>query len=60
MKLKNLPKSERPREKLIKYGKENLSDSELLAIILKTGTYDLNVIDVAHSLLKEIVNITNL
>ncbi len=60
MKLKNLPKSERPREKLVKYGKENLSDSELLAIILKTGTYDLNVIDVAHSLLKEIVNITNL
>ena len=31
MKLKQLPKTELPREKLIKFGKEKLSDSELLA-----------------------------
>ena len=60
MKLKDLPKSERPREKLIKYGKENLSNSELLALILKTGTKNINAIDVSHNLLKEIGNITNL
>lgn len=60
MKLKDLPKSERPREKLIKYGKENLSNSELLALILKTGTKNINVIDVSHNLLNEIGDITNL
>lgn len=60
MKLKQIPKSERPREKLIKYGKENLSNSELLALILKTGIKDINAVDVANNLLKEIGNITNL
>ena len=35
--IKNLPKDERPRERLRKYGPENLRDSDLLAIILKDG-----------------------
>ena len=35
MNLREIPISERPREKLLKYGKENLSDAELLAIVLK-------------------------
>lgn len=34
MKIKDLPKSDRPREKLIAKGVENLKDSELLAILL--------------------------
>lgn len=37
-KIKELPKVERPREKLIKKGVENLKDAELLAILLRTGT----------------------
>ena len=41
--IKNLPKSERPRERLKKVGVENLTDSELLAIILKTGTKEKSV-----------------
>ena len=38
MKIKELPISERPYEKLEKYGEESLSNAELLAIIIKTGT----------------------
>lgn len=34
-KIKDLPKIERPREKLEKYGPERLSDSELLASVIK-------------------------
>ena len=37
-KIKDLPKVERPREKLIAKGSENLKDEELLAVLLGTGT----------------------
>ncbi len=60
MKLKEVPIEERPREKLLKYGRENLSDSELLAIILKTGTKDCNVNELAIKTLKELNGIENL
>lgn len=60
MKLKEIPNSERPREKLLKYGKENLTDSELLAIILKTGPKGENVCDLSIKLLKEIKKLENL
>ena len=33
MNLKEVPKTERPREKLLKYGKENLTDAELSATL---------------------------
>ena len=36
--IKNLPLEERPREKLIAYGAGALTDGELLAILLRTGT----------------------
>ncbi len=51
--VKELPESERPREKLIKHGAENLSDAELLAIVLRNGTKDQNVIDLARSILRD-------
>ena len=38
--MKELPKSERPYEKLELYGEKTLSNAELLAIIIKTGTKD--------------------
>ena len=37
-KIKDLPKHEMPREKLIEKGVENLWDVELMAILLRTGT----------------------
>lgn len=50
--MKNLPESERPYEKFLKYGEEQLSDAELLAIILKTGTAKENSLDVARRILQ--------
>lgn len=60
MKLKEIPNSERPREKLLRYGKENLSDSELLALILKTGSRGENVCDLSINLLKQIGGLSNI
>lgn len=60
MKLKELPVTERPREKLMKYGKENLTDSELLALILKTGTNGQNVMELSHNIVNQIEKIENL
>ena len=42
MKIKEIPISERPREKLIKKGASSLSSSELLAIILGEGVKNVN------------------
>lgn len=50
MKIKSLPLGDRPREKLIKNGPKTLSNSELLAIILRTGNKKENVINVANKL----------
>ncbi len=52
--MKNLPESERPYERLLKYGASSLSDAELIAILLKTGTKDENVVDIAKRLLLSI------
>jgi len=51
MKIKDLPKSDRPREKLIAKGAENLRDSELLAILLRTGRAGKNVVEIASQVL---------
>jgi len=51
-KIKDWPEDERPRERLIKFGEESLSDSQLLAIILRTGNgTKSNAIDLARMLL---------
>ena len=52
LKMKELPISERPYEKLELYGPEMLSNAELLAIIIKTGTKNENSISVAQKVLK--------
>ncbi len=51
-KIKDLPKVERPREKLMQYGPEKLSASELLAILLRSGRKGENVIELANKILK--------
>jgi DNA repair protein RadC len=50
--IKELPSSERPRERLLHYGPGALSTGELLAIILRTGTSDENVLRMSQRLLK--------
>lgn len=52
-KMKEIPDEERPRERLIKYGPSNLSDSQLLSILLKTGYHNKNVYDLAVEILKK-------
>jgi len=49
--LKDWPKLERPREKLIYSGPSSLSDAELLAIFLRTGVKGCHVVDLARQLL---------
>ena len=49
--IKDLPASEKPRERLLAKGANALRDSELIAILLQTGTQGLSAIDVAQSLL---------
>ena len=50
-KVKDWPKDERPRERLLKYGAESLSDAQLLAIILRTGGGGKGVMALAMELL---------
>jgi len=52
MKIKELPLSERPYEKLEEYGSESLSNAELLAIIIKTGTKEKSSVAIAQEILK--------
>lgn len=50
----DLPRIERPREKLIKYGASRLSNAELLAIMLRTGRKGENVLSLAHRFLRTV------
>jgi DNA repair protein RadC len=52
-KIKDLPENEKPRERLLNYGSQTLSDTELLAIILRTGCKNLSVLDLAQKILSE-------
>lgn len=52
-KIKDLPKIDRPREKMEKYGPGKLSNAELLAILLRTGTKDLNVLKLSQKILQK-------
>lgn len=51
IKLADLPKNERPREKLLRYGAESLSNGELLAIILRTGSKSENILNLSNRIL---------
>ena len=51
MKIKELPETERPYEKLELYGEQVLSNAELLAIIIKSGTKEKTSIEMANEIL---------
>jgi len=53
MRIKDIPKENRPRERLKQNGIDVLSNSELLAIILQKGTRKENVIDMSNRLLSK-------
>ena len=63
--VRDLPEEERPREKLIRQGAASLSDTELLAILLRTGTSSVSVLHLAEEVLpkyqdKGLVSIMNI
>jgi len=58
--IKDLPLIDRPRERLLKYGTESLSNEELLSIILRAGTKDICVKELSNNILKSINNINDL
>lgn len=49
--VREMPVDEQPREKLLTYGAETLSEAELIAILLRTGSRGLNVLDTARALI---------
>jgi DNA repair protein RadC len=53
MTITNWPLAERPREKLLAQGSQNLSNAELIAIFLRTGVRGKTAVDIARELLNE-------
>ena len=54
--IKNLPETQRPYEKCLRQGVSALSDSELLAVILRSGTMGTNSISLSNKILKNMEN----
>lgn len=53
IKVKDIPLDDRPREKLLLRGAQSLTDAELLAILLRTGTKGVSVIELAQSVIQK-------
>lgn len=51
--MKELPESERPMEKMMRRGSDGLSDAELLAIVIGTGTPRANAVELADAILRK-------
>lgn len=60
MKIKDIPKINRPIERMLNNGSESLSIEELLAILLRTGTKDKSAKDLALNILSKLDNISDL
>ena len=56
MKIKELPEMEKPYEKLENYGATKLSDAELLAVIIKSGTKNKTSIELIYNTEYEFLN----
>lgn len=53
MAIPDLPRSERPREKLLSHGPTTLTDAELLAIFIRTGIKGRSAIEIAHDIINQ-------
>lgn len=51
--VREIPLADRPRERMLSQGAEALSNAELLAILLRTGTYGCSAVDLADRILKQ-------
>lgn len=60
IRVNDIPLNERPIEKLLKFGVKSLSDAELLAILLRTGTKGENVINLSSRIIAELKGLDGL
>ncbi|QVK20166.1 DNA repair protein RadC [Mycoplasmatota bacterium] len=60
MLIKEITRNERPRERANRYGIKSLSNNELLAVLLRTGTKDISAIEVGNNIINSIEDIKNL
>ena len=58
--IKNWPKEDRPREKLLRNGEHILSNTELLAILLRTGAKGQSAVDLARKIMKKFKTFRNM
>ncbi|MEW6088493.1 MAG: DNA repair protein RadC [bacterium] len=58
--IKNWPQDERPREKLLRCGEHTLSDTELLAIILRTGIKGQSAVDLSRTIIQKFKTFRNM
>ncbi len=58
--IKKWPKSERPREKLFKYGEHTLTNAELLAIIFRSGVKGVSAVDLGRQVMEHFKSFRNM
>lgn len=58
--IKDLPNDEKPRERLLKYGIESLSNNELISIVLRCGTKNSSVKNLSNEILHKFSSVQNL
>ncbi len=58
--IQHLPTSDRPRERLMRYGPESMSTAELIAIILGSGTKSMPVLQLAHEIISKFGSVKRL
>lgn len=58
--LRDIPHEERPRERMLQYGAQSLSNAELLAILIRTGTVSESAVNLAQRLLVQADGLRNL
>jgi len=57
--IKDIPTSERPYEQMLMYGESALTNSELLSIIIKTGTKEKSSIEIAQEIMSKNIDYSN-
>ncbi len=54
IRIKDMPEDERPREKLMKYGADKLTDAELMAILISSGTREKSALELSKDMLNNL------
>ena len=57
--IKDIPNMERPYEKMLMYGEKALTNSELLSIIIKTGTKEKSSLEISHEIISKNLDQSN-